>query len=253
MQRQNQWRGGLQLTARTAGSFARLGIDFLGNALGSALPRTEEQIAHPEVINNLTQEYSPPGETPLPRAVSVRLPGVQFESSNCKNFLLELEFEQSITGGTLPRTLYAKLPCDELMTRSFANTMGFWSLECNFCEHVASHIPIRIPRVYVSAQRGSRFVLLLENLNEIPGVELFTNRDMASGTTSRTCSKSSSQFCTNACRILELVDCRSRTTVTHSFPYFPVAKNTRNDESSECGGRRPRDAGRTRNSFLANR
>ena len=183
MQRQSQWRGSLQLTARTAGSFARLGIDFLGEAIGSALPRTEEQIAHPDVINKLTQRYSPPGSTPLPRAYSVRLPGVRFESSNCKNFLLELEFENSSTEGTLPRTLYAKLPCDELMTRSFANTMGFWSLECNFCKHVASHIPIRIPRVYASAQRGSRFVLLLENLNEIPGVKLFTNRDMASGTT----------------------------------------------------------------------
>jgi hypothetical protein len=74
MQRQSQWRGGLQLTARTAGSFARLGIDFLGNALGSALPRTQEQIAHPKVINKLTRKYSPPDETPLPRALSVRLP-----------------------------------------------------------------------------------------------------------------------------------------------------------------------------------
>ena len=94
-----------------------------------------------------------------------------------------MEFEQSTTGATLLRNLYAKLPCNELLTRSFANTIRFWSLGCDFCKRVAPHIPIRIPRVYVSAQRGSRFVLLLENLNKIPGVELFTNRDMASGTT----------------------------------------------------------------------
>ena len=34
-----------------------------------------------------------------------------------------------------------------------------------------------------SARRGARFVLLLENLHEQPGVRLFINRDMAAGTT----------------------------------------------------------------------
>ena len=44
-------------------------------------------------------------------------------------------------------------------------------------------MPIRVPRVYAVAQRGARFVLLLENLRELPGVKLFINRDMAAGTT----------------------------------------------------------------------
>ena len=48
---------------------------------------------------------------------------------------------------------------------------------------VAPRVPIRVPRVYAVAQRGSRFVLLLENLRELPGVRLFINRDMAAGTT----------------------------------------------------------------------
>ena len=48
---------------------------------------------------------------------------------------------------------------------------------------MARHVPIRIPRVYAVAQKGSRFVLLLENLHETPGVQLFINRDMAAGTT----------------------------------------------------------------------
>jgi len=40
-----------------------------------------------------------------------------------------------------------------------------------------------VPRVYAAARRGARFVLLLENLREVPGAKLFINRDMASGTT----------------------------------------------------------------------
>jgi hypothetical protein len=48
---------------------------------------------------------------------------------------------------------------------------------------VALHVPIRVPRVFAVAERGARFVLLLENLHEDPGARLFTNRDMAAGTT----------------------------------------------------------------------
>ena len=46
-----------------------------------------------------------------------------------------------------------------------------WPLECTFCERVATQIPIRVPRVYAAVQRGSRFVLLLENLRFEPGEE----------------------------------------------------------------------------------
>ncbi len=48
---------------------------------------------------------------------------------------------------------------------------------------MAAHVPIRVPRVHAVARRGARFVLLLENLRELPGVQLFINRDMAAGTT----------------------------------------------------------------------
>jgi hypothetical protein len=83
----------------------------------------------------------------------------------------------------LPQTIYAKLPCKELATRAFANAVGFWDTEVAFCETVASRVPIRVPRVYAVEKRGARFVLLLENLREIAGIRLFTNRDMAEGTT----------------------------------------------------------------------
>jgi hypothetical protein len=185
--RASHWRGAAKLAARTAGSFIQIAGDAFDERLGRALPRTKEQIADADVLNDLIRRYLPAGEEPLPRIQNVRLPGVDFESSNCINFLVELEFEDGITesptGRPLPKTLYVKLPCEELATRSFANTLGFWPLECTFCERVAQHIPIRVPRVYAAARRGSRFVLLLENLHEIPGAELFINRDMAAGTT----------------------------------------------------------------------
>jgi hypothetical protein len=175
--------GGLKLAARTAGSFVRIAGDALEELAGTALPRTREQIARVDVINDLIERYTPRGQTPLPRVTAVRLPGVDFESSNCINFLVELTFEGGASSEPLPRTAYVKLPCKELTTRSFANTLGFWPLECIFCERVAAHVPIRIPKVYAVAQRGARFVLMLENLHEIPGARLFINRDMAAGTT----------------------------------------------------------------------
>lgn len=182
MPRRKMWKGGLQLSTRTAASFLQIGVDVAREMLGSALPRTPEQIARPRVINDLLRRYTPPRQVPLPRVGAVRLPGIHFESSNCKNFLIELEFEAEQEERDLPRTAYVKLPCDELATRAFANTLGFWQLEYTFCTQVAPHVPIRIPRVYAAAWRGSRFALLLENLHEIPGVELFINRDMAAGT-----------------------------------------------------------------------
>jgi hypothetical protein len=76
-----------------------------------------------------------------------------------------------------------KLPCDELATRAFANALRFWEVEATFCERLASKVPVRVPRVHAVARRGARFVLLLENLREMPGARLFVNRDMAAGTT----------------------------------------------------------------------
>jgi hypothetical protein len=110
-----------------------------------------------------------------------RLPGVRFESSNCTNFLIEVEFESAEPA--LPRTLYAKLPAPQVATRAFANALGFWEVEVEFCRRLAAHVPIETPRVFAAARRGSRFVLLLENLHDRPGTRLFINRDMAAGTT----------------------------------------------------------------------
>jgi hypothetical protein len=39
---------------------------------------------------------------------------------------------------------------------------GFWKAEVTFCRRIASRVPIRVPRVCTSLERGARFVLLLE-------------------------------------------------------------------------------------------
>ncbi|MBJ18283.1 MAG: hypothetical protein CL933_02555 [Deltaproteobacteria bacterium] len=181
--RPRRWLGGLKLALRTAGSFFRIASDGVAERLGGALPRTKAQIAKPETINELIRRHAPRDQIPLPPVQGVRLSGVDFESSNCLNFLIDLDFETTASHKPLPKTAYVKLPCEELSTRSFANTLGFWPLETIFCERVAQHMPIRVPRVYAAVQRGARFVLLLENLHEIPGARLFINRDMAAGTT----------------------------------------------------------------------
>lgn len=183
--------GALELAGRTAASFARIGLDVVEDGLGTALPRTPEALANPATVSRLLSEGAPwpgPEDAPpeaLPEIADVHLPGVEFESSNCRNFLIGLEYaqpEEARRRGA-PATLYAKLPCAELATRSFANTLGFWPLEVTFCQRLASRIPIRVPRVHVAIQRGARFVLLLENLHDAPGTRLFINRDMAAGTT----------------------------------------------------------------------
>jgi len=171
--------GGLAL--RLAGAFGRIARDRVDETFGRALPRTPEQLADPRVLDFLLANHAPPGAPRLPPVRRTRLPGVHFESSNCTNFLIEVEFATS--DPALPRTFYAKLPPPALATRAFANAVGFWEVEVRFCERLAARLPIETPRVFAAARRGARFVLLLENLHDRPGTRLFINRDMAAGTT----------------------------------------------------------------------
>jgi len=176
--------GQLRLGSRAVRALGRIALDRLAEALGQALPRTPDQLARTDAVNALLRDHAPGGVPVLPPLRAVSLPGVEFESSNCTNFLVDLEFAEEQAGAEpLPRTAYVKLPCAELATRAFANAVGFWEVEEAFCERVAPRVPVRVPRVYAVARRGARFVLLLENLHEVPGARLFINRDMAAGTT----------------------------------------------------------------------
>ncbi len=173
----------LTLGWQVAAAAGRIGSDRVGASFGRGLPATPEAIARPGVLDEILRAGAPEAREPLPRVTGVRLPGVEFESSNRRNFLVELEFESEPARRGLPATAYVKLPCRSLATRVFANTLGFWALECTFCRTLAHRVPIRVPRVYAVAQRGSRFVIVLEDLHAVPGVRLFVNRDMAAGTT----------------------------------------------------------------------
>ena len=175
--------GGLRLAQASLQALGRIGADAFAEAGGRALPRTREQICDTETLNRLLVDDCPTGGLRLPIVSDVRLPGIDFESSNCTNFLLEVEFVDGGSRADLPRTLYVKIPCPEMATRVFGNALGFWELETRFCTHVAPHMPIRTPRVYAAARKGARFVLVLEDLGEASDVELFTNREMARGTT----------------------------------------------------------------------
>ncbi len=176
--------GQLTLGARIAAALGTIAVDRFQELFGRALPRTRSQLARPAVVDELIRCGTPPGQEALPPLRRVGLPGIEFESSNCSNFLIDVEFETKEGSAVpLPETLYAKIPCPEIGTRAFANAVGFWDLEVNFCQRIAARVPIRVPRVYAVQRRGSRFVLLLENLQEVPGIHLFNNRDMAAGTT----------------------------------------------------------------------
>jgi hypothetical protein len=159
---------GLQLAGTAAAALGMIGLDAVRDRRGGALPRSPDRLADPTVLSDL-----------LGRPVrAVSLPGVTFESSNCRNFLVDVEFADGAA-----RSLYAKLPARELGPRVFANVIGYWGVECTFCERVAPQVPIRVPTVAAVRRRNSRFVLLLENLGEDPTVEMFVNRDTAAGTT----------------------------------------------------------------------
>jgi hypothetical protein len=174
------WRGSFGLGAGMARALARIGADRVLEWRGEALPRTPEEIVRPGVLDDLLARH---GDATLPPVARASLPGIRFESSNCLNFVVDVEWEEAAGApSSLPATLYVKMPCEELATRAFANAAGFWSVECAFARHVAPHVPIRVPRVFAVVEQGARFVLILENLHEESGTRLFTNRDMAAGT-----------------------------------------------------------------------
>ncbi len=160
--------GAVRLGAGVARAFALIAADAFRDRFDRGLPRTPELLAQPDVLSLLLGKQ-------VRRA---SLTGESFESSNCQNFLIEVEFASGDV-----QSLFAKIPSRELAPRVFANAIGYWALECTFCAQVASQVTVRVPIVHAVAQRGSRFVLLLENIQELPGARLFENKDMAAGTT----------------------------------------------------------------------
>jgi hypothetical protein len=104
-------------------------------------------------------------------------------SSNCQNSVLRLSWANPRQGDSLPRTVFVKQPSAELSIRVFANLIGFWRIECAVCCNLSSRMPIETPRIYAVREQRSRFLLVMENLAERPGILLHVNRELVNGVT----------------------------------------------------------------------
>lgn len=172
--------GSLKVAGRALQSAGRLAFDALAEPFGCAIPLSPERVATPRYLTALLREH---GVDPSLRRLRVRGAkrlDVRSVSSNCTNSVLAIESEGS-EDVALPESLFMKQPAPELLTRGFCTMIRIWELECRFYRAVAPRLPIRTPAAYAVARRGTRFVMLLENLHADPEVQLFSNPDMLEG------------------------------------------------------------------------
>ena len=156
----------------------RLASDAVGDVTGSSLPIDPVAVAQPATLTALLNKGAllEPVQRVTVNGITVQpVPSV---SSNCVNQVLSIAHD---AGSALPDSLFVKIPMPQLLTRWFLNVINAWELESYFFRHVAPGLPIRTPMTYATAQRGSRFYLIQENLRDDPGVVLFVNPDMQAG------------------------------------------------------------------------
>jgi hypothetical protein len=168
----------IRLFGRLLADANQLTIDAVAEPFGRALPLTPDSVAKPQMLNRLLGEHGI-GAARGAEVSAVELLDIKSISSNCNNSVVRVE--PSGAQSSLPPTLFVKLPSTQLWTRLFCNLLGIWSNECHFYRHAASRVPIRVPQAYVVADQGSRFVLVLEDLNADGDLQLFINPDMIAG------------------------------------------------------------------------
>ena len=168
----------LGLLGRVIGGVQRLGFDAVAEPFGGALPLAPASVAKTGALNRLLKDHGTDAVAGA-QVTSVELLDIKSISSNCNNSVIRVE--TSGTSASLLPTLFVKLPSTQLWTRLFCNLLGIWRNECHFYRHAASRVPIRVPQPYVVAAQGSRFVLVLEDLNADGDLQLFTNPDMIEG------------------------------------------------------------------------
>jgi len=183
--------GSIGLLGRLVADSNRIGFDAVAEPFAGALPLLPASVAKPRVLNRLLKEHGT-GAAAGAEVAAVELLDIKSISSNCNNSVVRIE--QGTTDSTLPSTLFVKLPSTQLWTRLFCNLLGIWSNECHFYRHAASRVPIRVPQAYVVADQGSRFVLVLEDLNAADDLKLFTNPDMIAGASVERAKKCLSAF-----------------------------------------------------------
>jgi hypothetical protein len=181
----------LRLLGRLVADSNQLGIDAVAEPFGRALPLLPASIATPDALNRLLREHGTEAAAGA-QVASVELLDIKSISSNCNNSVVRVD--QGATDSTLPSTLFVKLPSTQIWTRLFCNLLGIWRNECHFYRNAASRVPIRVPQAYVIAARGSRFVLVLEDLHADSDLQLFTNLDMIAGASVERAKKCLSTF-----------------------------------------------------------
>ncbi len=169
----------LAVTRQLGKSIALTSLDAL--LPGQALPLSDEAVATPAYLNQLLSQYGLGDYRSLPNICEARLLDIQSISSNCNNRVLALEYEGDADSAQLPATMFLKMPVTSLTTRLFFNVIMSWELECQFYRNVAPRLPVRTPKAYAMANKGSRFLMLMENLHEDPTVVLHTNPEMMQG------------------------------------------------------------------------
>ena len=161
-----------------AREWGRLAGDALGDTTGTSMPYKADDVARPETLSRLINNWALDPELGTVQISSISRQDIPSVSSNCHNLVLTLEQ----TGqANLPDSLFVKLPMESLATRWFFSIINSWRLESHFFRHVARDLPLRTPITFATHWQGSRFFLVQENLHEDPTVELFTNPDMMNG------------------------------------------------------------------------
>jgi len=159
------------------------GLDALRPA--SALPLDDAAIADADFLNQLFIDYGVDGYQALGNISAASLTDIQSISSNCNNRVIALQYDEvnTATASSLerPPTMFLKMPVKSLTTRVFFNVIMSWELECQFYRKLAKHLPVRTPKAYAMANKGSRFVMLMEDLHADPSVVLHTNLEMMQG------------------------------------------------------------------------
>jgi hypothetical protein len=102
-------------------------------------------------------------------------------SSNCQNSAIRIVRGRDDDGGASTASVFVKQPAADLATRVFANLIGFWKIECAFCRNLADRMPIDTPRIHAVRESASRFLIVMENLIDRPGIQLHVNREMLKG------------------------------------------------------------------------
>jgi hypothetical protein len=149
----------------------------------SSIPKKDDTVillAAPDAFEHLLRRGGCGADALLLRPVAVIPTALESPSSNCQNTIFEIRWKET-SGETGPGSVFVKQPTAHFPTRLFANVIGFWKIECAFCQNLAPTVPIAMPRIHEVAQHRSRFVIVMENLRERPDTRLFVNRNLLEG------------------------------------------------------------------------